>query len=267
MNFDLVIDPPWMNAAGSLGFKPDPHGVVDLSKLGAFVSNPISPGRRSPTQGIRMLTFTGGYLLHTGFPNPGMKTALKRFAGYWRRSVKPMIVHLLCQSPNEVGGMVAQLEAAGGIAGIEIGLPPNVEVDTAIQMARKAIGELPVILRLPLERAEELAGGIAHWMELGLEHDRDFNSPARVAFSLGPPRGALPDMAGGIMRGRIYGPAVFPFALATLLALRPLGVALIGAGGVYQEWQAQAMLEAGALAVQVDGLLWRGGWLTHSAGG
>jgi dihydroorotate dehydrogenase len=33
---------------------------------------------------------------------------------------------------------------------------------------------------------------------------------------------------------------------------------VIGGGGVYRPEQAQAMLAAGALAVQVDAALWRG---------
>jgi dihydroorotate dehydrogenase len=36
-------------------------------------------------------------------------------------------------------------------------------------------------------------------------------------------------------------------------------VPVIGAGGVYSQAQVESMLAAGALAVQVDAILWRGG--------
>jgi dihydroorotate dehydrogenase len=38
------------------------------------------------------------------------------------------------------------------------------------------------------------------------------------------------------------------------------GVPVIGGGGVYKQEQVEAMKEAGALAVQLDAVLWRGGF-------
>jgi dihydroorotate dehydrogenase len=37
------------------------------------------------------------------------------------------------------------------------------------------------------------------------------------------------------------------------------GLPVIGAGGIYTLEQAQAMLAAGALAVQLDGIIWKEG--------
>jgi dihydroorotate dehydrogenase len=50
-------------------------------------------------------------------------------------------------------------------------------------------------------------------------------------------------------------------ALATVRELAQLGVPTIGAGGVYAREHMEAMLASGALAVQVDSVLWRGGWI------
>ena len=61
-----------------------------------------------------------------------------------------------------------------------------------------------------------------------------------------------------MVEGRLYGPALFPQALAGVRGLAQAGVPVIGAGGVYSQAQAQAMLAAGALAVQLDAVLWRG---------
>ena len=38
VKYDLVFDPPLMNAAGGLGFTPPPRKEVDLSQLGAFIA-------------------------------------------------------------------------------------------------------------------------------------------------------------------------------------------------------------------------------------
>ena len=259
MKLDLTFDPPIMNAAGALGFAPDLHSAPDRPGLGAFLTNPISAGPRRPAQGVRYLSFAGGFLLHTGFPNPGIRAATKHFASTWKRSPIPVYVHLLCQNPAQLRKMVAHLEASGAVSGIELGISPRISPSAALQFIQQAVGELPVIVRLPLERATELAYGIVSLIDAnGRQPDQAKLVPA--AFSLGPPRGALPLAGQGLLRGRLYGPALFPLALAALQALRPLGIPLIGAGGVYQDWQIEAMLGAGALAVQLDSVFWRGSW-------
>jgi dihydroorotate dehydrogenase (NAD+) catalytic subunit len=251
MKFDLSFDPPWMNAAGSLGFAPDRHGPVDLSRLGAFVTNPVSLEPRSPAHGARYLAYAGSFLLHTGYPNPGLRAVLRRHAEQWGRSPLPVLVHLLCQQADEIAMAVRRLEGLPGVAGVELGLAPDVEAQEAAALVQAATGELPVIARLPLERAVELATWLTgHWAV----------ADNVAALSLGPPRGLLPTSEGGLRSGRLYGPAVFPLALRVVRELSGFDIPVIGGGGVYRREQAEAMREAGAVAVQVDTVLWRGGW-------
>jgi dihydroorotate dehydrogenase (NAD+) catalytic subunit len=250
MKVDLVINPPMMNASGSLGFAPEQHGPVDLRRLGAFVTNPVSLERRSPAQGVRCLAYPGGFLLHTGHPNPGLKAVIHRYAPRWRRSPVPILVHLLAQEANEIDRMVRRLEGLAGVAGFELGLPPQADGQTAASMIAAAAGELPVVLRLPLERAGELAEAIAATAK----------GTGLAAISLGPPQGALLGPDHELVHGRLYGPAVFPLALAALLAVRRAGLPVIAGGGIYRPEQVEALLAAGASAVQVDAVLWRAGW-------
>ncbi len=247
MKYDLLFDPPLMNAAGSLGFAPDPHGPVDLTCLGAFITNPISLAPRTPAQGVRYLPYPGGFLLHSGHPNPGLRAVLRRNAARWKRSSLPVIVHLLCQGVDEVTQMIRLLEGLPGVAGIELGLPPQVNAQSACELAQAASGELPVIVRLPMEGAAELATALAAALP-------------GITISLGPPRGALPSPFDTLVHGRLYGPGIFALALATLRRVLPAGLPVIAAGGVYQPQQVEAMLTAGAVGVQLDAVLWRGGW-------
>ena len=246
MKIDLNLSKPLMNAAGSLGFAPEARGALDLSHLGAFITNPISLGERSPARGRRYLPFPGGFLLHTGYPNPGLKTAIRRYAARWRRSPLPVLVHLLPQSPQEAAQMVQRLEAVEGIAGVEISLPLHADGQAALAFSQASRGELPVVLRLPLEGATALVPHIA--------------SAGLAGISLAPPRGALPLPHGNIVHGRLYGPAIFPLALAVVQALGRSGIPVIAAGGVYQPEQVDALLQAGAAAVQLDSVLWQGGY-------
>lgn len=232
-----------MNAAGTLGFTPDQHGTVDLSRFGAFVTNPISIETRTPAGGQRYAAYPGGFLLHTGYPNLGFHALVKGLAPRWSRSALGVIVHLLVHGPDDTAEMAMRLESIEGLMGIELGLDVNVDA-TAVRTLTEAAAwvELPVITRLPFERATELA-------EAAL-------AGGATAVSLAPPRGLLSNAQGGMVRGRLYGPAIFPQALAATQAVAALDVPVISAGGIYTEENAQAMFAAGALGVQLDVALW-----------
>ncbi len=247
--YDLVLNRPLLNAAGSLGFAPGIYSPLDLSQQGAFVTNPVSLKARTPARGTRLIHFSGGFLLHTGYPNPGMGVVLKRYSRRWSQAPLPVIVHVLAQTDSEVAQIVRRLELLEGVMAVEVGLPPDIAPGSALRFAQSAEGELPVVVRLPLDRAAELALALAE---------------AEVAaFSLGPPRGALLGEDGTLVHGRLYGPALLPQALAAVRLITPLEVPVFGAGGIYTRADVEAMLAAGASAVQLDAALWGAGWLRH----
>jgi dihydroorotate dehydrogenase (NAD+) catalytic subunit len=244
--YDFGLSQPLMNAAGSLGFVPDRRQDIDWSRFGAFVTNPISLGPRSPAQGQRYAAYPGGFLLHTGYPNPGLSKVIQRYTDAWGRSPLPVIVHLLGQTPEETSTAIRRLEGREGIIGVELGLPPKVDATTAQDFVTAAAGELQLIVRLPLEQAIELAPVVI--------------KAGAAAVSLGASRGTLPGLEGKFFEGRLYGPAVFPLALHTVRAIVRMeipGGMIIGGGGVYGDEQAKQMLEAGATAVQLDSMLWK----------
>ena len=61
--YDLVFSKPWMNAAGSLGFRIGPNTMIDPANLGAFITNPVSIKPRQPAHKCHLLEFPGGFLL------------------------------------------------------------------------------------------------------------------------------------------------------------------------------------------------------------
>lgn len=248
--YDLAFAIPLMNAAGSLGFYPSERSPVDLSHLGAFITNPVSLGRRNPAQARRCQSFPGGFLLHTGFPNPGMSQVIRRYREKWKRSPLPVIVHILGESPHQISNNIRRLEGREGVVGVELSLPVECDHSVALDLAQAGLGELPLIVRIPLERVYDLAHIVC-------------TLPV-AAISLGPPRGSLPVAPTGRMRGRLYGPAIFPQALSAVASLAHGGIPVIGAGGVYSQQDVEAMLAAGALAVQVDAVLWIGSWLSKT---
>jgi dihydroorotate dehydrogenase (NAD+) catalytic subunit len=257
---DLFFRSPIMNAAGMLGFAPDLRAEALWSELGAFVTNPLSWRSRKPTSLPMVLEYSGGFLLHTGLPNPGLSTALKRYTHKWADSSPPIIVNIMADHPEATARMVELLERVENIMAAELGFAPLLADDIILTSLEMAMGELPLIVSLPAEQAIILGPRI---IETGA-----------VAVSLSAPRGSLsiqpdPSSAGSeeLIAGRLYGPGLFPQSLETVHRLAGMGVPVIGGGGVYTQEQVEIMKQAGAMAVQLDAILWRGGFQTDPGKG
>ena len=153
----LFFSSPLMNAAGTLGFAPDPRLPLDWDQFGAFLTNPVSLLPRTPTHGTRCLSFPGGFLLHTGYPNPGLEAVLRRHAPRWARLPQPVLVHLLGQGVDDLASMALRLESVPGVMGLEVGFPKDVDRNLLQAFVRAASGEITVEPRR--ERREEKKGG------------------------------------------------------------------------------------------------------------
>lgn len=238
---DLVIRTPLANAAGFLGCDGAARESIDFAGLGAYFTSPLSLQPRSPAHGPRLLPYPGGFLLHTGHPNPGLRAAIRHDRRHWAALPCPVIVHLLVQDPEDAREAVRWIESVDEVAGIEIGLG-EADERQAVLLVAASVGEVPLIAQLPLGTAVPVFVAAA---EAGAQ-----------AISIGAPRGALPGPSATVY-GRLYGPAIFPLAMQAVSLLKgQLQVPLIAGGGVYRREQAQSLLRAGAAAVQLDGVLW-----------
>jgi dihydroorotate dehydrogenase (NAD+) catalytic subunit len=258
MKRDLYFSKPLMNAAGSLGFAPDPRAGIALESFGAFVTNPVSLRPRLPAARPELIEYAGGFLLHTGLPNPGFHTAIRKYASRWHKSNLPIILHLMADRPEETQRMVRMLEAQENVMAVELGFAPLLADDILLLTLEMALGELPLIVSLPVEQILSLGPRLVQ--------------EGAQAISISTPRGALPSPlvpspSGRTdpITGRLYGPSLFPRALETVYSAAKLGLPIIGAGGAWTPENAEAMLSAGALAVQVDAALWGFHWQSHGS--
>jgi dihydroorotate dehydrogenase len=240
MKRDLYFSKPLTNAAGSLGFVPDTRNGIPLDLFGAFVTNPISLRPRQPTSQPILLEYTGGFLLHTGLPNPGIYGTLKKYSSKWTRSDLPIIVHLMADRPEETQNMVRMLEAHENVMAVELGFAPLLANDIILLTLEMCLGEIPLIFSLPVEQVLSLGPRL---MQEGAQ-----------AISISAPRGAL--ITDHLITGRLYGPSLFPQTLETVSNAKKLGIPIIGSGGVWSRENVDAMLSVGALAVQLDATLW-----------
>ena len=249
MKRDLYFSKPLMNAAGSLGFFPNLRDFASSSKgenlgdlLGAFVTNPFSLRPRLPTSKPAVLEYPGGFLLHTGLPNPGLRAGIKKYASRWDQSGIPIIVHLMADRPEETQNMVRMLEDVENVMAVELGFAPLLADDIILLTLEMCLGELPLMFSLPVEQVLSLGPRL---MQEGAQ-----------AISIAAPRGAVTDNEGKIVTGRLFGPSLFPQSLDIVRSAKMLGIPIIGSCGVWTKENADAMLSVGAMAVQVDAALW-----------
>jgi dihydroorotate dehydrogenase (NAD+) catalytic subunit len=281
MKRDLYFSKPLMNAAGSLGFAPDSRAGIPLDSFGAFVTNPFSLRPRMPAAKPEFVEYVGGFLLHTGLPNPGLRAGLKKYASRWDNSGLPIIVHLMADRPEETQNMVRLLETQENVMAAELGFAPLLADDILLLTLEMCQGELPLIFSLPVEQVLGLGPRL---IQAGAQ-----------AISISAPRGALysplPALTSGfdmpsentqatqpsaqpegkglgareIIHGRLYGPSLFPKSLEIVYSAAKLGIPIIGAGGIWNKENADAMVAAGALAVQLDAALWGFNWRSQSS--
>jgi len=147
----------------------------------------------------------------------------------------------------------------------ELGFAPLLANDIIRLTLEMSLGELPLIFSLPVEQVLSLGPRL---IQEGAQ-----------AISIAAPRGALPRTPGipsrnasrsnteqgEMITGRLYGPSLFPQTLEMVHAAAKLGLPILGAGGVWNKENADAMLSAGALAVQVDAALWGFDWQSQSS--
>lgn len=244
--FGLPISLPLMPAAGVAGFGDAPREWLDVSLLGAFVTNPVSLRPRKAAHGPRISTHGRTVVLHTGWPNPGLKSVLRTHRRAWARLPVPVIVHLLATTPDEVAQASRRLADTSAVQGIELGLPPEVNWEEAITLldAARESG-LPILVQIPFEQVDDLAAPLA---EAGAD--------ALVLFA--PPRAVLPAASDeGHIKGRLYGESVYPLLLAALSKWARLPLPVIACGGISGPEEARTCLTLGAAAVQVDIILWQ----------
>jgi dihydroorotate dehydrogenase (NAD+) catalytic subunit len=241
---DLLIPAGWMPAAGTLGFAPPGEWPLPEAPV-AFVTHPVSLHSRVPAHDRRIVNYEGGFLLHTGWPNPGLRQVLKIYRQRWARANVPIWVHLLAETVEQTDRMVRLLEEVEGVMAIELGLAPETSTEEAFRLVEAAHGELPLILGLSLNHSGEA------WIEkvcaLGVN-----------AVCLTSPYGTLAGKDGQLITGRLYGPGLLPQVLQALQRLKRLGLPLIAGCGIYRHSDIQAAFQAGAAAVQLDSVLWRG---------
>jgi dihydroorotate dehydrogenase (NAD+) catalytic subunit len=237
------------NYAGMLGYSPDPRKTPFVNDLGAFFTNPVSLFPRLPAETRCAIPFPGGVLLHSGYPNPGLVKVIQKHQKQWQSSTIPVILHIMVDDENGLEKVLRILEDAPGPSGLEISFKPGSDLQMMARSLRVAATEWPVIAQLDIGQMSSLLPMIG--------------SEELSAVSFSPMRGSLPAVssakADSLVTGRMFGAALYPQALTWLKQAITFGVPVIASGGVTTGEQVDQMLNAGAIAVQLDTAFWKSG--------
>jgi dihydroorotate dehydrogenase (NAD+) catalytic subunit len=247
----LALANPVMIASGCCGYGHAYRPLIDLSFFGAVVTQPITLRPRRGTTQPRLVETRAGFILDTGQQNPGVKKILRQYSKVWARLETAVIAHLPADEPDDLMRTVRALTSAKtphgdfALAAFELGLPAQAtsqEVEQWVKAMQDG-SELPLLVKLPLDAPLETAEAAA-------------NVYADALVIGSPPLGAafVPDQENPVS-GHLYGPFLHSLVLHRLQQYADLGLPVVAVGGIHSLADAQAFFEAGAMAIQLDSLL------------
>lgn len=250
---------PVVAASGTFGYGIEFEEIVDLERIGGFVTKGIS---REPIKGHaapRLIQTAAGMLNAIGLQNVGVEEFVeKKLPPLSRYPACKVFVNVFGYTVDDYIAVIERLNQVGGIAGYELNVScPNVHaggmsfgadcgsLEYLVGRARTA-STRPLMVKLSpnvtsiaeMAKAAENAGADA----LSL-----VNTFMAMAIDVETRRPRLTNVTGGLS-----GPAIKPIALRMVYeAAKAVAIPILGLGGIVTAEDAVEFLLAGASAVQV----------------
>lgn len=258
--FGAVFQNPVLLAAGTCGFGRELAEVLDLERLGGFVTKSVTLEPRAGNPAPRVAEFGAGMLNSIGLANPGLAGARDEKLPWIRDHVRRprVFVSLAGHREEEYLRLVEGLDGEDGFLGFELnlscpndarrgGAPFALDPDAVGRIVEgcRARTERPILAKLaPNDPA--LIGTVRVAADAGADGLTLVNTLPGLLL-----RGdGAPELGAG--QGGVSGPALRPVGLlAVRTAHGSTSLPLVGAGGVARAEDAVAYARAGASLVQV----------------
>ena len=250
---------PVLLASGTAGYGRELSGVIDLDRVGGFVTKAVSPEPRHGNAAPRVWDFDGGMINAVGLANPGLASvraeALPWIAAHVRRA--RVFVNVVGHTIEDYAEVVAGLDATPGFqcfelnvscpntkkGGLEFGADPE-SLRTLVTRARAATAK-PLFVKLS-PTLPDVVSTARIAIESGATGVTLFNTMPGLVVDTETRRPVL-----GFGSGGVSGPALLPVAaLAVRRVTQALpGVPVIGTGGVSSADHVLQLMLAGASLV------------------
>lgn len=243
----LPLARPIMPATGFFGYGQSIYPtIINAGQFGAVVTGPVTLRPQPHLNPPQVIETGGGVVFNTPPRNPGVKRAISRYKRFWRRAEIPTIIHLPADSPDDLSRTAGALAGLDLIAGLELGLPHRVSAhDASVQIrAIQQRSELPLLAKMSFDDCHHLAGPL---LEAGIDALVITANPAAATFRAD----------GTHVSGTYYGPGLIAPLMPHLLELRTRfpDAPLIVSGGIHTIADVRTCLHAGAVAVQLDTII------------
>ena len=255
----LRLRNPILAASGTFGYGVEFAHLVNLSRLGGFVSKGLS---REPIEGApppRLYPTPSGMLNAVGLQNIGVRAFVAEKLPVLRKFDTAVIANVFGYCLEDYVEVIRVLEDVEGLAGYELNIScPNVkrggmqfgndpsQVSEIVRVARKAAAKRPLWVKLsPLVTDIGLIARSAE--EAGADALTVANTYPAMALDYRTGRSRLGNQTGGLS-----GPAIKPITLKLVWETRKaVKTPIIGLGGVETAEDVLEYLAVGASAVQV----------------
>ena len=250
---------PIFAASGTFGYGLEFAHLVDLNRLGGFVTKGLS---REPIEGApapRLFPTASGMLNAVGLQNVGVRAFVAEKLPALRRFDAAVIANVFGYSLEDYVEVIRVLEDAEGLAGYELNVScPNVkkggmqfgnnpaQISEVVGAARKAAAKRPLWVKLsPLVTDIGLIARAAE--EAGADALTVANTYPAMAIDFRSGKSRLGSSTGGLS-----GPAIKPITLKLVWETKKvIKIPIIGLGGVETVEDVLDYLAVGASAVQV----------------
>ncbi|HVL25508.1 MAG TPA: dihydroorotate dehydrogenase [Thermomicrobiales bacterium] len=255
---ELVLRNPVIPASGCFGYGLEYSSVIDIQRLGAFVSKGITPLPRSGNPMPRITETPAGMLNAIGLQNPGIDGFIRKYPKTWERWEVPAIVNISAETVEDFAMMARKLDEQPGVAAIEVNIScPNIhaggycfgwdpDMSAEVTRAVREATTLPVIVKLSPGAVDIM--GIAEAVEgAGADAVSLINTLVGMAIDTRTRRAKIANVTGGLS-----GPAVKPVAVRMVYQVASVvHIPVVGIGGITNLNDALEFFMAGAAAIQV----------------
>lgn len=250
---------PILAASGTFGYGLEFSHLVDLNRIGGFVTKGLSAQPLEGAPAPRLVETAGGMLNAVGLQNVGVRAFVAEKLPELRRYRCAVVANVFGHTVEEYVEVISVLETADGLAayelniscpntrrgGVQYGTDPAMTAEV-VAAARSVARRRPLWVKLSpnvtdiaaIARAAESAGADALTVA---------NTYIGMSVDFQTRRSRLGNLTGGLS-----GPAIKPITLRLLYeACRAVKIPVMGLGGVETPEDVLEYMVVGASAVQV----------------